>query len=57
MDSDCEPEVAPESHKSNSIMQADLEELEVEQSYDKKVLYCDKIMIIRHLQSSCEIES
>lgn len=45
MDSGSEPEIAPECLNPNDRVQGDLEELEVEQSYDKKVLCHDEIAV------------
>jgi hypothetical protein len=50
MDNGCEPEVAPEYLNPNDMMQGDLEELEVERSYDKKVLCQDEITVLYHLK-------
>ena len=50
MDSGFEPEVAPESLYSNDLMQADLEELEIEQPYDKKVPSYNEIAVTSLLE-------
>lgn len=50
MDSGFEPEVAPESFNSNDLMQADLEELEIEQPYDKKVPSYNEIAVTSLLE-------
>jgi hypothetical protein len=50
MDNGGEPEVAPEYLNQNDMIQGDLEELEVEPSYDTKVLCFDEIAFLQHLR-------
>jgi hypothetical protein len=50
MDNGGEPEVAPEYLNQNDMIQGDLEELEVEPSYEKKVLCVDEIAFLQHLK-------